>query len=305
MIPNIVEIAEDGRYLCKERGFLVVKSGGNELGRVPLDDIGMLMANAHGLTYSNNLLVALADRNVPFFICNSKHLPVAVMWPVSTHHAHVKRFKAQIEASKPMMKRLWQELVAAKIINQSSVIEMIGEDSSDIKLLSRRVKSGDPENVEAHASRIYWKILFGNTFKRNRELHGVNQLLNYGYTIMRSATARAVMLAGLNPSLGIHHHNFRNSMCLVDDLIEPFRPIVDQVVYQINVNKPSELNADTKKILARSYYIDVKTCNGIQPVYSVIQDLAFSLTQVYLKKKQNLSISFKITPFYYKASCQN
>lgn len=296
MIPYIVEIAENGRYLCKDRGFLVVKSGKDELGKIPIDDIGMLLINAHGLTYSNNLLIALAERTVPVVFCDAKHLPSAVLWPVETHHMQVERFEAQINASKPLKKRLWQKIIQSKIRNQSSVIEYIAGDSKPLRLLIQKVKSGDSGNTEANASIIYWKMLFGLNFKRDRTQKGINLLLNYGYTVLRSAVARSVMTAGLHPSFGIHHHNMRNAMCLVDDLIEPFRPVVDQIAYKLVNDGQSDLTSQSKKILAKVYFIPVKSGKETQPMYSVLNSLASSLSQIYLKERNDLFLPDNILP---------
>ena len=207
MIGRIVEIAEDGRHLSLLRGFLRVQAKGEELGRVPLDDVVAVLAHAHGLTYSNNLLVALADRGVPFVVSGDNHQPVAILWPVSGHHQQTARMLAQVDAGRPLRKRLWQALVQAKVIHQGAVLEAVGQPHGAFDRLAATVRSGDPENVEAQAARRYWPLLMGDDFRRDRAADGVNALLNYGYGILRAATARAVMAVGLHPSLGIHHHN--------------------------------------------------------------------------------------------------
>ena len=193
MTGRIVEIAEDGRYLAISRGFMVVRDGERELGRVPLDDIGALIANGHGLSYSNNLLLALAERNVPFVLCGPNHSPAALIWPVESHHLQNARMQAQISVSRPRVKRLWRDIVRAKIRQQGAVLGAVGAPAEGFDLLARRVRSGDPDNVEAQAARRYWPLLLGPEFRRDRSQSGANAMLNYGYTVLRSAVARAVM----------------------------------------------------------------------------------------------------------------
>lgn len=277
MIGRIVEIAEDGRHLSVHRGFLKVEAGGEELGRVPLDDIVAVVANAHGLTYSNNLLVALAERGAPFVITGPNHQPAAILWPVAGHHLQTARMLAQAEAGRPLRKRLWQVLVQAKVRNQGAVLEAIGQPHGAFERLASSVRSGDPDNVEAQAARRYWPLLMGSDFQRDKDGDGVNGLLNYGYAILRSASARAVMAAGLHPSLGIHHHNRGNPMCLVDDLMEPFRPIVDLAVFRLQQHGEAAVTVEAKRSLAGLLRCDMATGEGITPLGTCVQRLAQSV----------------------------
>src|SRR5690606_25352976 len=185
MIGRVVEIAEDGRHLSLHRGFLVVEAGGAELGRVPLDDIAVVVANAHGITYSNNLLIALAERGASVVLCGANHHPAAWLWPFEGHHAQTARMIAQLGARRPLAKRLWQIVVQAKIGQQRAVLQALGRPAGGFLLLARQVRSGDPENIEARAARRYWRLLFGDDFRRDRAEPGVNALLNYGYTVLR------------------------------------------------------------------------------------------------------------------------
>ncbi|MGE0753514.1 MAG: type II CRISPR-associated endonuclease Cas1, partial [Variibacter sp.] len=216
---RVIEIANDGRHLAIDRGFMTVADKGNELGRVALDDIAAVVANAHGLTYSNNLIVNLATRGVPVVLCSANHRPAAVVWPVDGHHAQAGRMSDQASASAPLKKRLWQQIVQAKILAQAATLTAVGAEAGGFRLLARKVRSGDPDNVEAEAARRYWPLLFGPSFRRDHDGDGINGLLNYGYAILRAATARAIMAAGLHPSLGLMHSNRGNAMVLVDDLM--------------------------------------------------------------------------------------
>lgn len=279
MIGRVVEIASDDRHLALSRGFLLVKHAGAETGRVPLDDIAALIANAHGLTYSNNLLLALAERGVPLVLCGSNHRPAALVWPVEGHHRQAGRMSDQAKAGAALKKRLWQQVVRAKILAQGATLETVGAPAGGFYLLARKVRSGDPDNVEAEAARRYWPLLFGKAFRRDQEGDGVNALLNYAYAILRSTVARAVMAAGLHPSLGLMHSNRGNALVLVDDLMEPFRPVADREVFRLVRAGHRELDADAKTALARLMVIDLRTEQGLSPLMVCCERLAQSLAR--------------------------
>lgn len=302
MIGQVVEVAQDGRYLSVHRGFLVVQEGEKELGRVPLDDIAALIGNAHGLVYSNNLLVELAKRNAAFVLCGSNHNPVGILWSVDGHYRQGGRMDAQLEANRSTRKRLWGEIVRAKLAQQASVLAALGKPDAPVRSLIRRVRSGDPENIEAQAARRYWPFLFGDAFRRDRDEEGVNSLLNYGYTILRAATARSVMAAGLHPTIGIHHRNTQNAMRLVDDLMEPFRPLIDYRVSKLLHHGIDELNPETKRALVHVLYADLPTNVGLTPVINCVQRLATSLGQVYERKCDRLDLPGTLSPLEISAA---
>lgn len=293
MIGRIVEIADDRRHLFVNRGFMVVRDTEGErkeLGQVPLDDIAAVIANAHGITYTNNLLVALAERGAPFVLCAANHNAVGMLLTLDGHHVQSKRIEAQIKASLPMHKRLWAAVVKSKLEQQAAALEAAGAPTAPVSALVRKVRSGDPDNVEGQGARRYWNLLFGNRFRRDQDGDGVNALLNYGYTIIRSATARAVVAAGLHPSIGLHHSNDTNPMRLVDDLMEPFRPIVDLKVWQLQHAGEGQVNPETKRALVRILHDDMQSSAGATPVMVCIQRLATSLAQVYLGERERLEL---------------
>ncbi|MBM3542029.1 MAG: type II CRISPR-associated endonuclease Cas1 [Alphaproteobacteria bacterium] len=290
MIGQVVEVAEDGRHLAADRGFLVARAGGDEVGRVPLDDVGVLLINAHGVTFSNNLVRALAERGAALVLCGPNHAPYAWLWPTEGHHAQAGRMRAQFEAPKPLCKRLWRALVAAKIMNQRAALEASGQSAEGFVLLARGVRSGDPDNVEAQAARRYWPLLMGPEFRRDRAAGGVNALLNYGYTVLRSATARAVTAAGLHPSIGVHHRNRQDGMCLVDDLMEPFRPLVDLAVARLARQGTIEVSAEAKRGLALITAADMRTDKGATPLGTCLERLATSLARAYETRKATLDL---------------
>lgn len=290
MVGRVVEIANDGRHLSLLHGFLLVSEEGKEVGRVALDEIGAVLANAHGLTYTNNLLVTLARRGIPLVLCGPQHRPEAILWPVDGHHAQSGRMNDQARASAALKKRLWREIVRTKILMQGATLAAVGARSQGFLLLARRVRSGDPDNVEAEAARRYWPLLFGTEFRREQEGGGVNALLNYGYAVLRAGVARGVMAAGLHPSLGLMHSNRGNAMVLVDDLMEPFRPIVDREAHRLVREGTGELTRDAKTALARILAIDLPTERGMTPLVTAIERLCQSLAVVYGGVERDLAL---------------
>ena len=293
MIGRIVEIADDRRHLFVNRGFMVVRDTEGErkeLGQVPLDDIAAVIANAHGITYTNNLLVALAERGAPFVLCAANHNAVGMLLTLDGHHVQAHRIEAQINASQPTHKRLWAAVVKSKLEQQAAALEAAGAPTAPLTALVRKVKSGDPDNVEGQGARRYWSLLFGSEFRRYQDGDGINALLNYGYTVVRSATARAVVAAGLHPSIGLHHSNDGNAMRLVDDLMEPFRPIIDLKVWQLQRAGESHVTPDTKRALVRTLYDDMQSSAGATPVMVCMQKLAVSLAQVYVGERDKLDL---------------
>lgn len=293
MQSRIVEVADDRRHLSAYRGFMLVHSTGDnrqELGRVALDDMAALIANAHGLSYTNNLLVALAERGVPFVLCAANHKPVGMVWPIDGHHQQAHRFDAQLACTLPTKKRLWAEIVKAKLLQQATVLTATGVSAAAIHILAKQVRTGDPDNLEAQGARKYWGLLFGSLFRRDQEAEGLNALLNYGYTVLRAATARAVIAAGLHPSIGLHHSHDNNAMRLVDDLMEPFRPVIDWTVWQMQHTQPCHVNAETKRALVKSLYLDLETLAGKTPVFVTIQKLATSLAMVLTHERKTLDL---------------
>lgn len=290
-MDRIVDIATDGRHLSAYRGFLKVEERGQEVGRIPLDDIGAVLVHAHGITYSNNLFVALAERNCCLVVCGPNHAPVSIVWPLTGHHRQGARMRAQWHSTKPLQKQLWRRVVVEKIKNQAAILEATGARSGGVAALAAKVQSGDPENVEAQAARRYWPLLFGDAFRRDRTLDGENSMLNYGYTVIRAITARAVIAAGLHPTIGLHHRDRGNDMALADDLMEPFRPIVDICVKRLMEQGQTEVTAEVKNALVSLTALDLPTAEGVSPLAVCIQRLATSLGQSFEERRVILEFS--------------
>ncbi len=305
MIGRIVEVADDRRHLFLSRGFLVVQDTEGErkeLGQVPLDDIAAVIANAHGLSYTNNLLVALAERCAPFVLCAANHNAVGMVMTIEGNYQQAKRFDAQIAAGQPLIKRLWAEIVKSKLQQQAAALEATGAPFIPLSALVRKVRSGDPDNFEAQGARRYWGLLFGDEFRRDQQAGGINAMLNYGYTVLRAATARAVVAAGLHPTIGLHHSNEGNAMRLVDDLMEPFRPMMDLKAWQLFKQGEGQVTPESKRALVRTLYDDMQTSAGATPVMVCAQKLAISLAQIFMGEKDKLDLPLPGLPLSLAAS---
>lgn len=205
----------------------------------PIEDIGVVVLDNRRITITQGLLEALLENNCAVITCDNHSLPVGLMLPLYGNSTQNERFRYQLDASQPLRKQLWQQTIKAKIENQAAVLSACsGVPIKNMKRWADDVRSGDPDNVEGHAAAYYWRYFFNNitsleNFTRNREGMAPNNLLNYGYAILRAVVARALVTSGLLPTLGIHHHNRYNAYCLADDIMEPYRPYVDELVFAI------------------------------------------------------------------------
>ncbi len=281
-MDRIVDIATDGLHLSAERGFLRVDRQGELIGRVPFDEVHAVIVHAYGVTWSTNLVARLAEQGAPIVFCGSNHSPIAVTLPLEGHHAQSARMQAQLNASKPLAKQLWRRIVAAKIRMQGSLLAARGIAGAEaFEFMARRVTSGDQENLEAQAARRYWPLLLGEAFRRDREAPGTNALLNYGYAVMRAVCARAIVASGLHPTQGIQHSNRGNAFALADDLIEPFRPLVDALVVTLAGEGVEALTPGMKRRFANLIAVDLRCAGEISPVSVAAQRLARSLVRAF------------------------
>lgn len=287
-MERIVDIATDNRHLAAYRGFLVVSEERQEVGRIALDDVAAVIVHAHGVTWSTNLVVALAERGALMVVCAANHAPVAVSLPLDGHHAQNARMRAQWEAGRPLAKQLWRRIVVAKIRWQAAVLEANGHDVAAFDLLARKVGSGDPDNVEAQAARRYWPLLMGADFRRDRGADGINAMLNYGYTVMRALCARSIVAAGLHPSIGVHHANRGNAFALADDLVEPFRPLVDAMAIRLAAAGVEEVSSEAKRAFAGLSALDLPGGDGTTTVSGAAAKAAQSLAAAFESGKADL-----------------
>lgn len=290
-MDRIVDIATDGLHLSACRGFLIVERDRAEIGRVPLDDVHAMIVHAHGVTWSGTLVTRLAALGAPIIFCGANHSPIAVTLPIEGHHAQGARMRAQWGASRPLAKQLWRRIVQAKIAMQGSLLDARGiSDGAAFAHIARRVKSGDPDNLEAQAARRYWPLLMGRDFRRDRDAQGANALLNYGYAVLRATVARAVVGAGLHPTIGIQHANRGNAFALADDLVEPFRPLVDALARAMAEEGRLTLDPAAKRRFARLIAFDVRIAGEASPVSIAAQRLAGSLARAFETGKSDLAL---------------
>lgn len=209
----------------------------------PIEDIGVVVLDNRRITITQGLLESLLENNCAVITCDSHSLPVGLMLPLYGNSTQNERFRDQLDASQPLKKQLWQQTIKMKISNQAAALATCtGKNSPTMLRWADDVRSGDPDNVEGRAAAYYWKNLFAGIddledFTRSREGEAPNNLLNYGYAILRAIVARALVSSGMLPTLGIHHHNRYNAYCLADDIMEPYRPYVDELVYSIVKDK--------------------------------------------------------------------
>ncbi len=301
-MDRIVDIATDKVHLSAHRGLLIVTLDREEVGRVALDDIAAVIVHAHGVTWTTSLVVKLAQRGAMMVLCSANHAPVAMMVPVEGHHAQNARFRAQWDVSVPFRKQAWKVIVQAKIRNQGSLLSALGrEEGQALLLMADRVKSGDTANSEAQAARRYWPALLGAQFRRDRDADGANALLNYGYTVMRAAVARSVIAAGLHPTIGLHHANRLNAFALADDLVEPFRPLVDAAVRQMVQEGENNLDGLAKARLAALLSADLDLQGATTPASVAIQRLAHSLAASFEKRRVELAVFQPPVPLAWNA----
>jgi len=226
---------------------------------IPVEDIGVMVLDHKQITITHGAIEALLENNCAIITCDSGRMPVGLMLPLCGNTTQNERFRAQLDASLPLQKQLWQQTVQVKIANQAAVLkECRGVVVKNMIAWSGNVKSGDSENLEARAAAYYWANMFGHIdgFRRDREGVPPNNLLNYGYAILRAIVARGLVSSGLLPTLGIHHHNRYNAYCLADDIMEPYRPVVDRLVAEI-VAQGAEITELTKPLKARLLEIPV------------------------------------------------
>ena len=234
MIKRIVEISTAGTHLSVHLGQLIVKQDGQVKGQIPCEDIGVLLVDHPAVSYSHSVLTVLLEQGAAVIVCSSRHLPAGLLLPLETHTIQAERFRRQIQVREPVKKQLWKQIVQSKIAHQAHLVRSNASVYRALMALRRRVRSGDPDNLEAQASAKFWPAyLQDESFRRQRQGGPPNPLLNYGYMIMRAAVARALCSAGLLPTLGLHHRNRYNAFALADDLVEPFRGFVEEKVREI------------------------------------------------------------------------
>lgn len=259
---------------------------------VPIEDIGVVILDHKQITVTQGLISELLDNNCAVITCDSRQLPVGLMLPLAGNSVQNERFRLQIDASLPLKKQLWQQTIEAKIRNQAAMLHYsTGETHNNMLKWSESVRSGDTENMEARAAVYYWKTVFPDNpyFVRDHEGGGANSLLNYGYAILRAIVARALVASGILPTLGIHHHNRYNAYCLADDIMEPYRPYVDRVVFDmISDDLHAEVTVANKIKLLNIPVVEVMIGGRRSPLMVAVSHTTASLVKCFRGESRRL-----------------
>lgn len=260
---------------------------------VPIEDVGIIVLDHQQITITHGCIAALLDNNAAIVTCDNTHHPTGMMLPIDGHDTQSERFRYQIDASQPLKKQLWQQTIQAKILNQAAVLAARGIEHENMLYWAKSVRSGDPDNYEGRAAAYYWRNVFPKKveFFRGRDGDPPNNLLNYGYAILRAIVARSLVCSGLLPTLGIHHRNKYNAYCLADDIMEPYRPFVDKIVLRIIDNGENflELGNSIKSQLLAIATVDVQFEKGRSPLMVGLQTTTASLARCYEGRSRKIS----------------
>ena len=303
LIKRTIEISRQRVYVSARLDQLILQpfdEPKDAATSIPCEDVGVLVVDQPRTTYSHGALQALLRYGAAVVICGRDHLPAGMLLPVSDHTENVARLREQIAAGKPLCKRLWQQIVVAKIKAQAANLDLATPAHGKLGTLAKEVKSGDPANVEAQAAKVYWSAWLGDEQKFRRDTDGkdgLNAALNYGYAILRAAVGRALVAAGLHPALGVHHANRSNAFCLADDLLEPLRPMIDRRVRQLYCARDDhklELDQPTKAHLLAVLTEVVTTGDQSGPLMVGLQRTVSSLVKCYRGEAKRLLLPVRL-----------
>ncbi len=291
MTDRILDISGQGARLSVRLEQLRIEPHEGPEVSTPLDELAVLLVSNAAVSYSHAVLTGLARHGGVLVVCDAQHLPCALMLPIEGHHRQSERFARQAAAALPTCKRLWRQLIQAKVGLQGRILLDFRGVDKGLCAMALRVRSGDPDNLEGQAARRYWPALFDDPeFRRQREGPPPNPLLNYGYAVLRAMTARAICASGLHPSLGLHHHNRYDAFPLADDLMEPFRPLVDRAVlhhiHQYGKEAPLDKAAKAAFIGAVTQRFDVD--GEVRGLFDILARMTASLAQVFEGERKDL-----------------
>ena len=259
---------------------------------IPIEDIGVVIIEHQQVSITIPLMNALVEGNVQVVMCNNRGMPSAMLQSFEGNNLQGENLRNQMGAGEVLKKQLWKQIVEAKIRNQAALLNKVGQEGDRLKQYYQNVKSGDADNREGIAARIYFSELFGESFLRDRTVPGINALLNYGYAILRAATARALVSSGLLPAIGIFHHNRSNAFPLADDVMEPYRPYVDEIVYDMAMQAKLDLTKDVKAELINVLYADTQFSRVTRPLSVGLTRTTASLSKCFAKEQTKLSLPF-------------
>ncbi|GAB5469852.1 MAG: type II CRISPR-associated endonuclease Cas1 [Rhodospirillales bacterium] len=294
MLRKTIEISTPGTRLSIKQRQLVIDRPDLPTATLPPEDLGVVIVDDRRATYTQAVFTTLLAAGATVMITGPDHLPAGLMLPLDAHHHQTERHRAQALAGAPTKKRIWQALVRAKIGQQVAVLAYFNASHDGLAAMARRVRSGDPDNLEAQAAQRYWPLLFGGAFRRDREAEGINVQLNYGYAVFRAAMARALVAAGLIPSLGVFHRNRGNPFCLADDLLEPYRPFVDwrvkRLEQELDGDLPKRLDKTTRAALLSLFNETLSVGGRRLPLLLAIEASATSLALLLTEGKGSLPL---------------
>lgn len=264
-VRKTVEFSTPGTRLSVAHRQLVVERPERPKVTLPIEDLGVVIVDDLRASYTQAVFLELLAAGATVMVTGRDHLPAGLMLPLDAHHVQTERHRAQVEAGLPVKKRIWQEIISTKIAQQGRVLEHFTGSHDGLLAMARRVRSGDPENLEAQAAQRYWPRLFGKDFRRDRAAEDVNAMLNYGYAVIRAAVARALVASGLIPSLGVFHRHRANPFCLADDLLEAYRPFVDwraKLMVNENDGKPPSIGEKPTRAAFLSLFNETVMISG-------------------------------------------
>jgi len=293
MIKKTINIESPAFIKTENEQIVITIKDSGDIQSLSAEDLGVFIVDNNQTVITSNAISKLMENNTIIAFCDKSHLPAGLCFPTTGNFAQTKRFNLQVNAKTTLVKALWKDIIKQKIKNQAFVLKKYGFDEKTLIVKSTKVKTGDSTNVEGSASQFYWRELFKSTeFKRAQDGVFPNNLLNYGYAIVRAITARAICVSGLHPSLGLFHKNVYNPFCLADDLMEPYRQFVDDRVYSyfLNPSFGEILNKDLKKLLLNVIYCDVRINKETHPLSIGIGLTVNSLNNCFSEKQKKLAL---------------
>ncbi len=292
MVKRTLYFGNPAYLKTKTNQLIIEKQDDGELKTVPIEDIGLLILDHSQITITSGVIAKMLEKNVAIVTCDGSHHPTGLMLNLDGHTLQSRQFAAQVEATQPMKKQMWQQTITAKIYNQATLLKQQAKENKYLLNLAKDVKSGDPENHEAKAAAYYWKNIFPPSIAFRRDRYGMppNNLLNYGYAILRAVVARNLVGSGLLPTLGIFHRNQYNAYCLADDIMEPYRPFVDSLVCtMIDPLEPVfDLTPELKKTLLTIPAMDVFIDGQKSPLMNAVQRTTASVAKCFEGKAKNI-----------------
>lgn len=289
MTNRIIEIGETGAFVRLKNKLVEINLANNVHG-IPAEEIGVLLLANPAITVTQNAMTAIIESGGMIVLCGSNYLPVGMVLPFASHSNAARNYEAQVNAGLPLKKQIWKEIIRKKIIFQSELLTFLNGNDNGLKALSLRIESGDVGNVEGMAARVYWQELFPKGFRRDHNALDQNRYLNYGYTVLRACTVRAICSAGLHPSFGIHHHNQYDAFRLADDIMEPFRPMVDRKVIELlkTCGIYDEMHKNIKKKLLEILDDSVKLNGKSVSIFDALASCSVSILDIFEKKRKKI-----------------